>query len=89
MDSSEGEPCVSGQAAVGHFREVHGQVTGGRWRELGRGNVGQMDLSCTDHISLLPDGDPGRGSEQAPRKNGVLLRPWHCALLSLGLHPFP
>lgn len=51
--------------------------------------VGQMDLSCTDHISLFPAGDPRRGSEEAPRKNGVLLRPWHWALPSLGLHPFP
>lgn len=65
----------------------------GRWQE-GAGMswteaVGQMDLSCTDHISLFPAGDPRRGSEQAPRKNGVLLRPWHCAVPSLGLHPFP
>lgn len=30
---------------------------------------------------------PQEGAEQAPRKKGVPLRPWHRALPSLGLHP--
>lgn len=79
--------CQLGQAAVGHFHKVPmEQVIGGCWHEQDRGSRADGPVLHWPCIPA-PRWGPQEGAEQAPRKNGVPLRPWHCALPSLGLHP--
>lgn len=79
--------CQLGQAAVGHFHKAPmEQVTGGCWLERDRGSGADGPVLHWPRIPA-PCWGPQEEAEQAPRKNGVLLSPWHCALPSLGLHP--
>lgn len=79
--------CQLGQAAVGHFHKAPmEQVIGGCWLEQDRGSGADGPVLHWPRIPA-PCWGPQEEAEQAPRKNGVPLSPWHCTLPSLGLHP--